>query len=88
MASESVMLTIAGNDFTQSQAARLAFEIYIYEGFHFDQAYVDWDRIAQGALNRKDFGFLLLYFLDKVADDEVKALCVEDVEKIKKEINR
>jgi len=82
------MLTIAGKEFSQNEAARLAFEIYMHEGFHFDQAYVDWSRITLNEFNRKDFGFLLLYFLDKVADDDVKALCQEELEQIKKEINR
>jgi len=58
------------------------------EFFHFDQAYIDWDNLTQEDFTKKDFGFLLLYFLDKLADDEVKKLCQDELEAIKKEINR
>ena len=89
MSEKEIAMVIAEKSFTQDEAAIIAFKMLMQNQFHIDMAYLDWLKlIAQPDFQKKEYLFLLLYYLDRIADSEIQEMCKDDLRKIKEEIKR
>lgn len=78
-------LVIAGKEYTQSQVATVAFNSYYHSGRTIEAGFITWKKLTRvSGFTIKDFAFLVLYFLDKLATDKIKEIFESDINKIKK----
>ena len=81
---EEPVLTIAGKGYTQDQAATMAFNTYRMSNEILDAGLLTWFKITKDRhFSMKDYAFLILFFLEKVATKEVKDLYKDHIPKIK-----
>lgn len=83
--STEVCMRIAGRDYNQDQVASIAFNTYYHSGRNTVAGLQTWKNIVGDRdFKEKDYAFLLLYFLEHVAPDDVKEVFEDDIPRIKR----
>jgi hypothetical protein len=81
---DEAILEIAGEFYNQEQAATIAFNSYTMSGRVLEAGLLTWHTVTgDKEFSLRDYAFLVLYFLDKLATDEIKEICVKDLRRIK-----
>lgn len=78
------VLEIAGTFYNQKQAATMAFNTYHMSDEVLDAGLLTWHALTgDRSFSLKDYAFLVLYFLDKLATDEIREIYRDHIPRIK-----
>ena len=81
---EEAILEVSGEFYNQKQAATMAFNTYYLSARVLEAGLQTWHLLTgDKEFSLRDYAFLVLYFLDKIATDKVKEIFVADIQRIK-----